>query len=317
MQWALKLSSSWGYIQFNSLTLSQLLAATLIIIVLLMPKAVINRLLLAPLCLCLLFPVRESVAAKELKLHILDVGQGLAIIVQTAEHSLVYDTGANLSDDFNIGAAVLVPVLRKMGIEHLDRIIISHSDNDHAGGLSGLLASIDSDAIYSSTQSINTRQAVLNCRSEQQWNWDGIQFRFLYVSKDYASANNSSCVLQITAGINSVLLAGDIESAAEKDLVLKYGESLSSSVLIAPHHGSSTSSTYALLKNVKPEYVVFSSGYKNSFNHPDRRIVLRYKQFSAAPVSTAESGMISFAISPNVSIATPKLFRQESPRYWR
>lgn len=328
LQWLLQQADSWAVIQFSGIQPWQILSAALAVMIILLPRGIVNRGLIIPLSLPLLLPIEtDPLVEGVIKIHVLDVGQGLAVIVQTANHSLVYDTGANLSADFNIGAAVLVPVLRTLAINKLDRIVISHGDNDHAGGLSGLLAAIPADAIYSSTQQLNTQQRIFPCQGAQNWRWDGVEFRFLSIAAVPAleagnkpangySMNNNSCVLQMQSGDNSALLPGDIEVEAERKLALNYGESLQSTIIVAPHHGSKTSSSFSLLKNVNPKYVVFSSGYQNSFNHPSEEIVTRYGQFAASAVSTASSGMISFTLEPGRAIEIPQRYRAENSRYW-
>lgn len=328
MQWLVQHADSWALIQFSGIHRWQIISSAVAVMILLLPRGIVNRGLIIPLCLPLLFPLRGSAIEEGvIKLHILDVGQGLAIIVETANHSLVYDAGANLSAEFNIGAAVLVPALRTLAIRKLDRVVISHGDNDHAGGLSGLLSALPADAIYSSTEQLTTGQEIVSCHGGQAWNWDGVEFRFLSAftassadSEDDPgnnfSMNNNSCVLQLSTGRNSVLLPGDIEVEAERQLALRYGESLRSTVIVAPHHGSNTSSSYSLLKNVNPDYVVFSSGYRNSFNHPSAGILTRYAEFDVVPVSTADSGMISFSIAPAATVEMPRLYRTENSRYW-
>lgn len=327
-QWLLQHTDSWAVIHFTVLHPWQIMSSTVAVIILLLPRGIVNRGLILPLSLPLLFSLPgPAIGEGVIRLHILDVGQGLAVIVETANHSLVYDTGANLSAEFNIGAAVVVPVLRTLAIQKLDRVVISHGDNDHAGGLSGLLSSLPADAIYSSARQLNTGQQILPCQGSKSWNWDGVEFQFLSIfaappagSEDEAtnsySMNNSSCVLQLKTGQNSVLLPGDIEVEAERKLALGYGEGLRSTIIVAPHHGSKTSSSYSLLKNVNPEYVVFSAGYQNSFNHPSEGIVARYAEFAAIPVSTANSGMISFTIEPQGGVEMPRRYRIENSRYW-
>ena len=265
MGWLLAWTGSWSLFQFTTSHYASLLLTALAMVILLLPGGIGNRWLALPLSLPLLWPLTGQSEVPELRLHVLDVGQGLAAIIQTRDHSLVYDTGANLGEQFNIGSAVLAPVLRRLGVTQLDRIVISHGDSDHAGGLSGLLASIPTTQLISSNISVSSSQAVVPCEALDSWSWNGIEFRFLHPDSDYGSENNNSCVLQVRGRGHSLLLSGDIESAVERRLVLRYGEALNSTVLIAPHHGSDSSSSYALLKMVNPDYVVFASGYRNRF----------------------------------------------------
>ena len=261
-------------------------------------------------------------------MHVLDVGQGLSIIVRTRNHALLYDTGAQLSADFNLGAAVVVPTLRALDIRALDAVVISHGDNDHAGGLPGIEKAVAIGRLLGNRADLNTGTAVQLCAEQDAWNWDGVEFRFLSSGLQYAGENNSSCVLQISSSAGSVLLPGDIEREAEVQVVKNYGSELASTVLLAPHHGSQTSSSYAFLKRVEPDYVVFSAGYRNSFGHPHQRVLARYAEFGARALNTSASGMISFEFggawqgsagaggAAQGEIATPGEYRRQKIRYW-
>ncbi|MFT7471860.1 MAG: competence protein ComEC [Kiritimatiellia bacterium] len=281
------------------------LALFFAVLLLLLPEAVCRRSLVIPLMFCVLpIPERFKSSAGEnniLRLHVVDVGQGLAAIVQTRHHALLYDTGANLSPDFNIGSAVVVPTLRSLGISALDVVVVSHGDNDHAGGLLGIEPNIRIRKLISNRKDLSTKLPTQLCTYTNDWNWDGVEFRFLQSSLDYSSENNNSCVLQIHSKAGSVLLSGDIEREAEAQLARNYGGELRSEVLIAPHHGSRSSSSYAFLKRVEPSFVVFSAGYRNSFGHPHEAVVTRYGEFASKTFNTAEGGMISFEFSEKIN----------------
>lgn len=298
------------------------------VLLLLLPKAVCRRGLVIPLMFCVLpMPERLRTPASEsniLRLHVVDVGQGLAVIVQTRHHALLYDTGANLSPDFNIGSAVVVPTLRSLGIRALDVVVVSHGDNDHAGGLLGVEPNISIRKLISNRQDLSTKLHAELCTYSKDWNWDGVEFRFLQSGLDYSSENNNSCVLQIRSSVGSVLLPGDIEREAEAQLTRSYGSELMSEVLLAPHHGSRSSSSYAFLKRVEPDFVVFSAGYRNSFSHPHERVVTRYGEFASKTLNTVEGGMISFEFSekinesgdPKDQIIHIRQYRKQNSRYW-
>jgi competence protein ComEC len=310
----------------------QLVSLVIAIALLLMPRGVPGRRLIPILSLPLFLsfisgwlPVlgaasKRSVGEFVLHFHIADVGQGLAVIVDTGNHALVYDAGASFSPDFNMGSAVLLPTLRFLGIERLDSVIISHGDNDHAGGLVGLENGLEIRRLISNDLGLRSGLKVNLCSEIQPWVWDGVEFRFLQTGLHYDNDNNNSCVLQIMLGEAKILLSGDIEREAEMGLVLRYGKHLKSTVLLAPHHGSDSSSSYALLKNTRPDYVVFSAGYNNSFDHPSDKVVARYQEFGVVPLYTATSGMISFEYSHRGEQMTnwegPKFYREEKFRYW-
>ncbi len=295
-----------------------------VVLLLLLPTGVCRRGLVVPLLLCVL-PMPEYLRALSvedivLRLHVVDVGQGLAVIVQTRQHALLYDTGANLSPDFNIGSAIVVPTLRALGIHSLAAVIVSHGDNDHAGGLVGIDEGVNIERLISNRRDLDAGLSAEPCLETNDWNWDGVAFRFLKTGVDYSSENNSSCVLQIASSAGSVLLPGDIEREAELRLARDYGDELASSVLIVPHHGSSSSSSYAFLKRVQAKYAVFSAGYRNSFGHPHDQVVERYGEFVNSTLLTSKSGMISFEFTASelsegetININT---HRKQNLRYW-
>lgn len=224
------------------------------------------------------------------KVSVLDVGQGLSTVVQTAHHALVFDTGAKFSPTFDIGSAVLLPYLHHEAIANVDLLVISHGDNDHSGGAQSLLAGMHVNAIKTSVPA-RFAQSTL-CLQGENFTWDGVQFKFLYPAKDTLHlGNNSSCVLKITGESYSVLMTGDIEAWAEYAL-LRSGELLKSTVLIAPHHGSKTSSSVAFLKAVQPSLVIVSSGYLNRFHFPSKEIIRRYQVLNITMRNTAKEGMI-------------------------
>jgi competence protein ComEC len=303
---------------------SQLYALFLAALILLLPKAVCRRSLILPLLVSVL-PIPQSLRSNSeqsaiLRLHVVDVGQGLAVIIQTQNHVLLYDAGAQLGPDFNIGAAVVAPALRTLGISELDTVVISHGDNDHAGGLPGVEQNIGIERLISNERRGADAMRTELCTQLSAWNWDGVEFHFLHTGLDSTSENNSSCVLQLRFLGDAILLPGDIEAEAELNLVLIYGEQLASTLLLAPHHGSQSSSSYALLKQVRPRYVVFSAGYRNSFGHPHDRVVARYAEFGSHTLNTADSGMISVVFAEEVSsegtITQIIKHREENSRYW-
>ena len=323
----LSASGDWLQVQFPAASAAALLLFGLAMLLLLLPRGVCNRLLLLPLCLPLWFPGHARTQAADLVMHVLDVGQGLAVILRTRSHVLVFDTGARLGPDFNIGNEIVAPVLKTMGIRRIDRLVISHADNDHAGGLLPLLSALPVGHLVSSNPTLEqiavagvgadvAESAFSLCRQSQAWRWDGVEFEFLHPDQPGYSENNNSCVLHVRIGDFAILLPGDIERRIERRLALEYGDSLRSSVLLAPHHGSSSSSSYVLLKKVAADYVVFSAGYRNSFNHPAPQVEARYRELGVTAVSTAESGMISFSFDLDSSLQPPRLYRSDNLHYW-
>jgi len=250
----------------------------------------------------------------EFKMTLLDVGQGLATVVQTKNHSLVFDTGAKYSDSFDMGKMVLLPFLHGVGLETLDVLIVSHADNDHIGGANSVLENIDVKQIYTSVPEKFASHKPIKCKAGQQWQWDGVLFQMLSPIKYNSFGNNNSCVLKISSQHGSILLTGDIEASAEKNLVKYTKKSLASDILIAPHHGSKTSSTVAFLKQVNPDWVLIPSGYKNRFKFPHAPVLQRYQQLGIKWKSTANEGALTVEFNQQgINISS---YRQQNRRYW-
>ncbi len=239
-----------------------------------------------------------SVALNHVRLTVLEVGQGLSVVVQTKHHVLVYDTGPKFSEDFDAGSAVLLPFLRFEGIARVNTLVVSHRDNDHIGGANALLRGVPVDRVLTSVPKRFKGWPVSTCLRGQHWHWDGVAFRVLYPTAKYLHHdNNSSCVLKVSSRFGSVLLTGDIEKKAEFRLIkLSQGRELMSEWLIAPHHGSKTSSSWRFLQAVSPKKVVFATGFQNRFHFPNALIVKRYRQFGATAYDTKEHGAVSIAL---------------------
>jgi competence protein ComEC len=250
---------------------------------------------------------------------ILDVGQGLSVVVQTHEHLLVYDTGPAYSVRFNAGSGIIVPFLSSQNLGSPDMIVVSHGDNDHAGGLDALVDSFPNSQIISG-ETLPVYTEIKPCLAGQNWVWDDVRFEFLYPPdsqlQNRVKGNNASCVLKISTGNVSVLLPGDIEIETEFELLRSNGGALAATVLLAPHHGSKTSSITPLVRRVQPEYVVFSTGYLNRFNHPHPDVVARYQYFGTKILATPDTGNIRFHLTSNNGVEGPYLYRESHPRFW-
>lgn len=233
-----------------------------------------------------------------LRITVLDVGQGLAVVVRTPGRTLVYDSGPFYSDRFDAGSGIVAPYLRRLGVDKIDTLLISHSDNDHAGGARPLLETLTADRVIVEplmTTWLETRRwRAEPCLEGLSWNWGGVGFRVLAPQRPYAETDNDrSCVLQISMGNNRILLPGDIGKAVERQLQPSLPEA-PLTLLVAPHHGSKTSSSRAFITALQPRHVVFSSGYRHHFGHPHRRVVNRYREAGATLWNTADSGALEF-----------------------
>ncbi|MDH5633760.1 MAG: DNA internalization-related competence protein ComEC/Rec2 [Gammaproteobacteria bacterium] len=290
------------------------LLAAMGLMMLLAPKSLPGRPLGVLWCLPLLFFVPPRPAAGEFEFSLLDVGQGLAAVVQTEKHIMVFDTGAWFSPDFDAGSAVVVPFLRSKGIDHLDALVISHGDNDHIGGASAVLESLPVARVFSSLVG-QPRSDAIPCRTGMAWRWDGVEFSFLHPDgASYKKANNGACVLRVSSRWGSVLISADIEQLAETRLAGVFGSKLQSTVLVAPHHGSRTSSTPVFLSAVSADEVWIPAGYRNRYHHPHPDILRRYRDMAMPVVSTADSGAISRLFGSR--LAPTRRFRNDYQRYW-
>lgn len=245
-------------------------------------------------------PAKESL----LEVRVFDVGQGLSLLVRQPGYSLIYDLGPRFSDSFDSGANILVPSLSQIGINQIDDLIISHPDSDHIGGYKGLVAKKPASRVWIGRKSENTRIAHESaCIAGRNWQVGAVMYEFISPvsddpGPDTESDNDRSCVLKITLGQQVILLPGDISAGVERILAREQrfvrGVDDSVVLLIAPHHGSKTSSSEELIESAAPEYVVFSAGYMNRFGHPHVDVVNRYKQSGAKIYSTFKEGMIRF-----------------------
>jgi competence protein ComEC len=228
-----------------------------------------------------------------------DVGQGTAVLVRTRHHLLVYDAGPQYTRDADAGQRVLLPLLRARGESRIDRLVLSHRDIDHVGGARALLQGMEVGELWSSLEDGHPLRALAarhtRCEGGQSWEWDGVRFDLLQppapAYERAARSNAMSCVVRVQARSGaSVLLAGDIEREQEIRLVDEQAPRLRSDVLVAPHHGSKTSSTAGFLDAVRPVVAVFQAGYRNRFGHPAREVVSRYRERGIATVDSPSCG---------------------------
>ncbi len=229
----------------------------------------------------------------EFNATILDVGQGLSVTVQTEKHTLLYDAGPSYSSGSSTGQFVVLPFFSARGIGNLDKLIISHDDIDHIEGVADVVKAIRVDKLMGDKLYKYKADTIDVCHAGQEWTWDGVKFSFLHPGKktDY-KGNNASCVLKIGKVKHSLLITGDIEYEAEDYLIEQYADYLKTNILLASHHGSITSSKSRFIRAVSPENVIFSTGYQNRFNLPNKDIITRYKRNGARTWNTASDGVI-------------------------
>lgn len=284
------------------------------IVLLFAPKGMPSRWLGLLMLFPLVFTESSKIAAGVVKMTLLDVGQGLSAVVQTTNHALVYDTGAKFSSTSDSGQSVVVPFLRNQGINKIDTLIVSHGDNDHIGGADSLINNVPTDTILTSVPQQLSDYAPAQCKAGQSWSWDKVRFTILSPKLgNLLSDNDNSCVLQIQAQQGTALLSGDIEAEAESWLVETYGDNLKSDVLIAPHHGSQTSSTTKFLNAVKPSVILIPAGYRNQFGHPHQDVIQRYRDLPVNWLNSAEEGAIQIIMDKQLELET---WREAEGKYW-
>jgi competence protein ComEC len=249
----------------------------------------------------------------------LDVGQGLAVLVRTANRALLYDAGPAYGPEADSGGRILVPLLRATGVRSIDLLVLSHEDIDHLGGALTLLESLEVHALASSLPRSHPLHSLAlmpgRCAAGIAWNWDGVRFEFLHPPPGWETArrNNQSCVLRVTAGASSMLLTGDIERAAE--LFLLESKISGSDVLLVPHHGSRTSSIEEFIAAVAPRWAIVPAGYRNRFGHPAREVLERYARAGVTVLRTDRDGAISVVLNGHAPRVSTE--RSRAPRYWR
>lgn len=271
--------------------------------------------------LFLLLPPKPG--SGELWLSVLDVGQGLAVVARTENHALLYDTGLGTGSAPDSGDRTIVPFLRGEGIEHLDTMIVTHADSDHSGGALSVMEALPVGSLLSSLNEEHPIQLAATgkerCRAGMRWRWDGVQFDVLHpLEQNYDDSgrktNELSCVVRISTDHGSVLLPSDIERQSEYRLAEELGDALSSTVLVAPHHGSKTSSTNEFIHRVNPSLVIFPVGYRNRFRHPASAVVERYKTLGSRLLRSDVDGAILLRFAENaISVETGRGLRR---RYW-
>nr|VFK31009.1 MAG: competence protein ComEC [Candidatus Kentron sp. MB] len=273
-------------------------------------------------------PARPGIG--EIWFDLLDVGQGLSAVLRTREHVLVYDVGPSYGAGFDAGQGIIAPFLRDRGVRSVDRVLISHRDRDHVGGLRGLLTEFPVDMLMMNGPSVEqpiknavgesappNPKRVMPCRAGMAWRWDGVYFQVLHPPRGKgAIGNNGSCVLKVSNGNGAILLPGDIERSTERRLVRAHQGKLGADILVVPHHGSRTSSGAMFIEAVRPRYALFSSGYRNRFDLPADKVVTRYQRSGARLLFSARHGAIGFRLMPEKEISGPTLYRETARRFW-
>lgn len=269
-----------------------------------------------PALVCLLalaYPNHDKPEPGAFWVTVLDVGQGLSVVVQTRTHTLLYDAGARLSSGFDLGEAVVSPALLDLGVRRIDTLLLSHADNDHAGGAGAILSRFPVRDVLSGQAAELAKLGAAPCTAGQAWRWDEVEFQVLYSAPAPAPSNEQSCVLRIANAHSAVVLPGDVGIRGEYQML---GENLQADLLLAPHHGSRTSSSYPFIRAVQPRWVAFSAGHHSRFNHPHEKVVERYRELQVEPVYTARSGAMKFEFPAHQPGTLSWSWRDRSKRFW-
>jgi len=283
---------------------------------LLLPRGMPGRALAMLLWLPLLWPDRKLPAPGELEVTVLDVGQGLAVLLRTARHSVLYDTGPALPDGYDAGERVVVPSLHALGVRQLDAIIISHGDLDHVGGFEAVRRRFPAPLVFAPRHDRPDPNAAA-CLAGSGWQMDGVRFAFLHPELHFPALrdrNVSSCVLRVETEHGAVLLPGDISAVIERLLVHRAPHALRAEVVLAAHHGSKSSSDPLLIAASGANYALISAGHGNAFGHPHPDVVARWEAAGAQVQGTPGSGALRIRIGADG--ITVQGERQRRQRFW-
>ena len=316
--WLLERMASWPGAQWYLPTVQPLalLLAVLGALWMFLPRGVPLRWLGALLFLPLLLPPRSVPADGAFQLWVLDVGQGLSVLLRTHGHVLVYDTGARYPSGFDLGDAAVLPAIHALGIDHLDLLMISHGDNDHAGGAEAVVEAFP-HARRLAGEPARMRVPMAQCVAGQAWQWDGVRFRVLSPGPGAGGRDNdSSCVLLVEGRGGRLLLTGDISSSVEPAVAAAL-DAGPSPVLLVPHHGSKSSSSAAFIATLRPRLALVSAGWRNRFGHPRPEVVARYAEAGVPLFNTAEQGALEVDFPADGPPRREPGWRLRQPRYWR
>jgi competence protein ComEC len=257
------------------------------------------------------WPPSAAPAPGDVRVDVIDVGQGLAVSVATHAHRLLFDAGPSFRSGFDSGDDIVLPALAAGAPRVLDRLIVSHADNDHAGGARAVLAAFPrSDVLEGPDVALPGRI----CARGERWEWDGVRFAILYPPPEFEPlGNESSCVLKVEARAGSVLITGDVEARGEAALVR--GGETASDVVVVPHHGSATSSSAAFIAAARPRYALVSAGYANRWGFPKPDVRARWERSGAAVAVTGERGALTVALDARGVTLVAE--RDRDPHYWQ
>jgi competence protein ComEC len=304
----------WAVVSLPSLPAGWWLVLCVAALLILLPRGMPGRWLAVPLCAAALAWRAPAPAPGEFQVWLIDVGQGLSVLVRTHRHALLYDAGPAYAEGLDTGATAVVPLLAHQGIRRLDVVVISHADNDHAGGLPAVQAAMPVERLLVGGAA-SARLDGAPCIVGQQWDWDGVRFEMLYPVSLCLAGNEGSCVLSVRAAGGSLLLTGDIEFWGESTLLA--GDSpLHHRLVQVPHHGSRSSSSAALVAAVRPEFALVGAGHANQYGFPRAEVVARWQGVGAQVLNTGEIGAVEITVPVSGEILVRPGWRERRRRLW-
>jgi len=312
-------------ISFSALTLELFILLIFSMLLILLPSKIPGKTMLIPIFMLNLLIFFHNEPKNKFKMVVFDIGQGLAIHISVGDKHLLYDTGYG-SSTFSMASSSIVPYFQRQGIKQIDKFILSHDDADHSGGFKEINQQFIVNQIYSGEKVRADKESLAqDCHLSESWQWSGVSFQFIpHQSPLTRQGNNASCVLQIVVEANNkipeqtILLTGDIEKRAERSLLQNDPILLKKSIdlLVAPHHGSLTSSTLSFVNYLRPKVVIFSAGYANRWNFPKQKVLQRYENVSAISLTTWRKGAIS--VSQNaLGKLTIETERDKKKHFWQ
>ena len=318
VMWGLEILASWPQPVWHigEASGAALFLAVIGLIYLLLPGAFPRRFLGLVLLLPMLWPTDDRPPEGALRVETLDVGQGLAVLVSTARHTLLFDTGPAFENS-DAGQRIIAPRLWAMGLRRLDGLIVSHSDSDHSGGAVSLEAAFQPVWSLYGQPRVGSRQ--VRCAAGQIWQWDGVRFEVLHppvhwAENPYFSNNDRSCVVRVESAWGSVLLVADIERLGELELLENQRERLPSTALLVAHHGSRGASSERWVAAVRPSEAIISVGRHNAFGHPHSEVLGRYRDVGSRVWRTDRAGAIRLDFLREGPLV--RSWRDERRRYW-
>ena len=252
-----------------------------------------------------ILPLLDRVPEGRFDLIAMDVGQGTAALVRTRNHALIYDAGPRYPSGYDAGDAIVAPVALREHGRGITQLVLSHADIDHIGGAMAVSTRLDVRGV--SVGEPVRGIAARPCRRGDAWLWDGVRFRVLWPPGP-AEGNDASCVIEIDDGEQRALLTGDVGRAVERRI-----DARPVRVMIAPHHGSRTSSSATFVARTCPRVAIFSAGFRNRFGHPHPRVVERYRSVGTHMVTTGDVGAVRWRSDAPSSLTVAR----DDWRYWR